>query len=103
MTSTPTAPAAVAPALELTGVSKQVGNVRALTTVDLRLYPGEIHALMGQNGAGKSTLIKVLTRAFTKRDQGVMRLYGKSIRATSTLNAQHPGINTVYQRGQPLV
>lgn len=90
------APDAVAPALELTGVSKQFGNVRALTSVDLRLFPGEIHALMGQNGAGKSTLIKVLTGVY-QADQGVMRLYGKSIRATSTLNAQHLGISTVYQ------
>jgi galactofuranose transport system ATP-binding protein len=96
MTSTPTASAAVAPALELTEVSKQFGNVRALTGVDLRLYPGEIHALMGQNGAGKSTLIKVLTGVY-QADHGVMRLYGKSIRATSTLNAQHLGISTVYQ------
>jgi galactofuranose transport system ATP-binding protein len=77
-------------------VSKQFGNVHALTGVDLRLYPGEIHALMGQNGAGKSTLIKVLTGVY-QADQGVMRLYGKSIRATSTLNAQHLGISTVYQ------
>jgi galactofuranose transport system ATP-binding protein len=96
MTTTPTAPVAVAPALELTGVSKQFGNVQALTHVDLRLFPGEIHALMGQNGAGKSTLIKVLTGVY-QADQGVMRLYGKSIRATSTLNAQHLGISTVYQ------
>ncbi len=96
MTPTPTAPSAVAPALELTGVSKQFGNVRALTEVDLRLYPGEIHALMGQNGAGKSTLIKVLTGVY-QADLGVMRLYGKSIRATSTLDAQHLGISTVYQ------
>jgi galactofuranose transport system ATP-binding protein len=96
MTTTSTAPDAVAPALELTGVSKQFGNVRALNGVDLRLYPGEIHALMGQNGAGKSTLIKVLTGVY-QADQGVMRLYGKSIRATSTLNAQHLGISTVYQ------
>ena len=77
-------------------MSKQFGNVRALAGVDLRLYPGEIHALMGQNGAGKSTLIKVLTGVY-QADQGVMRLYGKSIRATSTLHAQHLGISTVYQ------
>jgi monosaccharide-transporting ATPase len=38
-----------------------------------RLYPGEIHALMGQNGAGKSTLIKVLTGAI-EASAGEMRL-----------------------------
>ena len=47
--------------LELRGIHKQFGGIPVLRDVQLRLYPGEIHALMGQNGAGKSTLIKVLT------------------------------------------
>jgi simple sugar transport system ATP-binding protein len=51
---------------------------------------------MGQNGAGKSTLIKVLTGVYPA-DQGDMRLAGKSIQATSTLDAQRLGISTVYQ------
>jgi len=86
----------VAPVLELSGVAKQFGPVRALSGVGLRLYAGEVHALMGQNGAGKSTLIKVLTGVYPA-DEGEMRLNGQPIRASSTLDAQRLGISTVYQ------
>ncbi|PQA77173.1 sugar ABC transporter ATP-binding protein [Rhodoferax sp. TS-BS-61-7] len=96
MTHTPPARDAAAPVLELSGVAKQFGAVRALSGVNLRLFAGEVHALMGQNGAGKSTLIKVLTGVYPA-DQGDMRLNGQSIRATSTLDAQRLGISTVYQ------
>ena len=51
----------VEPILATTGVSKTFPGVKALQRVDFRLFPGEIHTLMGQNGAGKSTLINVLT------------------------------------------
>jgi monosaccharide-transporting ATPase len=53
------------PVLELTGIHKQFPGVKALSMRRLRLYPGEVHTLMGQNGAGKSTLIKVLTGVYT--------------------------------------
>nr|CBA30242.1 Uncharacterized ABC transporter ATP-binding protein ytfR [Curvibacter putative symbiont of Hydra magnipapillata] len=96
MTHTPPTAQAVAPVLELSGIAKQFGPVRALSGVGLRLYAGEVHALMGQNGAGKSTLIKVLTGVY-QADEGDMRLNGSSIRATSTLDAQRLGISTVYQ------
>jgi simple sugar transport system ATP-binding protein len=86
----------LAPVLELSDVSKQFAGVQALTGVGLRLFGGEVHALMGQNGAGKSTLIKVLTGVY-QADQGDMRLAGKSIHAKSPLEAQHLGISTVYQ------
>jgi len=85
-----------APVLELCGINKQFGAVQALQNVQLRLYAGEIHALMGQNGAGKSTLIKVLTGVYPA-DSGEIRLCGQPIRPTSTLHAQHLGISTVYQ------
>lgn len=96
MTHTPPATPTLAPVLELSGVAKQFGTVRALSGVNLRLFAGEVHALMGQNGAGKSTLIKVLTGVYPA-DQGDMRLNGQSIRASSTLEAQRLGISTVYQ------
>jgi len=86
----------VAPALELSGIHKAFTGVQALTDVGLRLYPGEVHTLMGQNGAGKSTLIKVLTGVYPP-DRGSMLLHGRAIAPGSTQQAQELGISTVYQ------
>ena len=88
--------AADAPVLELAGIHKEFAGISVLRDVQLKLYPGEIHALMGQNGAGKSTLIKVLTGVFASSG-GEMRLAGKTIRPRSPLEAQQLGISTVYQ------
>ena len=63
---------AAAPILALAGIGKSFSGIEVLRDVRLNLYPGEIHALMGQNGAGKSTLIKVLTGVFPA-DAGDMR------------------------------
>jgi galactofuranose transport system ATP-binding protein len=84
------------PVLEMTGIVKEFPGVRALSGVDFRLFPGEIHALMGENGAGKSTLIKVLTGVHPL-DGGTITLGGKAVRIGSPLQAQHAGISTVYQ------
>ena len=84
------------PVLALTDVAKQFAGTQALRGVNLRLFPGEVHALMGQNGAGKSTLIKVLTGVY-QADSGDLRLNGQTIRAASPVDAQSLGISTVYQ------
>src|SRR5690242_7730245 len=84
------------PVLRMTGISKQFAAVRALSEVDFRLFPGEIHALLGENGAGKSTLIKVLTGVYTL-DAGVVELDGTVVRIASPHHAQQLGISTVYQ------
>ncbi|WP_442783101.1 sugar ABC transporter ATP-binding protein [Collimonas fungivorans] len=86
----------VALTLELNGIYKAFGGVKALSDVALRLYPGEVHTLMGQNGAGKSTLIKVLTGVYAP-DSGEIRLDGKIVQPSSTHDAQNLGISTVYQ------
>ena len=91
------ASAAAAPVLELRGISKTFPGVRALNEVALRLFPGEVHTLMGQNGAGKSTLIKVLTGVYTPDPGGTITMEGREIAPASTLEAQHLGISTVYQ------
>src|SRR6476469_2509812 len=78
------------------GLTKTFPGVKALQGVDFTLHRGEIHTLMGENGAGKSTLIKVLTGVY-KADSGTVTLAGKRIAPTSTLDAQHAGISTVYQ------
>jgi galactofuranose transport system ATP-binding protein len=85
-----------APIVEMKRINKNFPGVRALSDVNFRLFPGEVHALMGQNGAGKSTLVKVLTGVY-KQDSGEMLLGGKPIRPDSPLAAQKLGINTVYQ------
>nr|WP_154378020.1 sugar ABC transporter ATP-binding protein [Pseudoduganella rivuli] len=82
--------------MELTGIHKEFPGVKALTDAGLRLFPGEVHTLMGQNGAGKSTLIKVLTGVYTP-EQGRILLDGQPIAPRSTLEAQDLGISTVYQ------
>jgi ribose transport system ATP-binding protein len=66
-----TTPAALAAA----GVVKRFGEQRALDGVDLRLYPGEVHGLLGENGSGKSTLIKVLS-GYYRPDAGSLELGG---------------------------
>ncbi|MBW8736538.1 MAG: sugar ABC transporter ATP-binding protein [Streptomyces turgidiscabies] len=84
------------PVLEMTGIVKEFPGVRALSGVDFRLFPGEIHALMGENGAGKSTLIKVLTGVYAL-DDGTVTLDGRPVRIDSPFQAQQAGISTVYQ------
>ena len=85
-----------APVLTMTGISKDFPAVRALDEVDFRLFPGEIHALLGENGAGKSTLIKVLTGVY-ELDRGEVELDGASVRISNPHHAQQLGISTVYQ------
>lgn len=84
------------PILNMTGIEKRFPGVRALSNVSFRLFPGEVHALMGENGAGKSTLIKVLTGVYSI-DGGRVELNGRVIEVRNPLEAQHAGISTVYQ------
>jgi galactofuranose transport system ATP-binding protein len=88
--------AEVLPILEMKGISIEFPGVKALSKVDFRLFPGEVHALMGQNGAGKSTLIKAMTGVY-QPDEGVIELAHKAITPGSPLEAQKLGISTVYQ------
>ena len=80
----------------MTGIEKAFGGVKALDKVDFRLFPGEVHSLMGENGAGKSTLIKVLTGAYSG-DAGVIELRGERVSFASPLDAQRGGVSAVYQ------
>ncbi|URI07038.1 sugar ABC transporter ATP-binding protein [Aquincola tertiaricarbonis] len=89
-------PPPATPLLELQGIRKQFAGVTVLDDISLRLYPGEIHALMGQNGAGKSTLIKVLTGVLASNG-GQMWLQGQPVAPATPLQAQRLGISTVYQ------
>ncbi|WNC92073.1 sugar ABC transporter ATP-binding protein [Paraburkholderia sp. FT54] len=87
---------AVEPILATAGVSKTFPGVKALQRVDFRLFPGEIHTLMGQNGAGKSTLINVLTGVLAP-DAGTIRLGGEVVAFASPQEAEAAGVRTLYQ------
>ncbi|HEX6145220.1 MAG TPA: ATP-binding cassette domain-containing protein, partial [Acidimicrobiia bacterium] len=65
--------------LELTGVSRQFGAVRALTDVSFDCRAGEIHALVGENGSGKSTLLGIAS-GFVDPDLGEIRIGGERLR-----------------------
>ena len=84
--------------LEMKGISKRFGGVRALDKVDFHLREGTVHALMGENGAGKSTLIKVLT-GVEEFETGQIMIDGidHAIINRSPQEAQNRGISTVYQ------
>ncbi|WDZ83400.1 sugar ABC transporter ATP-binding protein [Micromonospora cathayae] len=84
------------PVLTMTAISKFFPGVRALEGVDFRLFPGEVHALMGENGAGKSTLIKVLTGVYGT-DGGTITLGGRTVSFTGPMQATAAGVSTVYQ------
>ena len=84
------------PVVEMIGIDKSFPGVNALQRVNFRLFPGEIHALMGQNGAGKSTLINVLTGVHA-HDAGEIRVGGAPVHFAAPREAEAAGIQTLYQ------
>lgn len=86
-----------APVLEMRNISKTFASTKALTNVSLTVYPGEVHALMGENGAGKSTLMKVLSGAYTADPGGTILVDGKPIVAGDPIKAKANGVSVIYQ------
>jgi D-xylose transport system ATP-binding protein len=84
------------PALRLTGTSKAFGAVQALRNVDFEVWAGEVVGLVGDNGAGKSTLIKVIA-GVNPADSGQIYVEGRQVSISSPQDANHLGIETVYQ------
>ncbi len=84
------------PILTVRGVTKSFPGVRALKGVDLTIYPGEVHALVGENGAGKSTLMKILVGA-QRPDGGEITLDGKPVHFHTPHQARAAGIGIIYQ------
>ena len=82
--------------LELIGISKQYPAVKANDDVNLRVKPGEIHAVLGENGAGKSTMMKMIYGA-VRPDAGEIRWNGQPVHVASPAQARVLGISMVYQ------
>ena len=84
------------PVLKLRGISKRFPGVVANDQVDLDVYPGEVHALLGENGAGKTTLMNSLY-GFYQPDEGQIELSGRPVRIGSPAEAMRLGIGLVPQ------
>ncbi len=84
------------PRLELKNITKAYPSVVANDHVDLRVMPGEIHALLGENGAGKSTLMKIIY-GVVKADDGEIFWNGRPVTISSPAEARRLGIGMVFQ------
>ena len=82
--------------IELKGVKKAFGGVKALKGVDLSIQKGEVHCLAGENGCGKSTLIKVISGAH-EADEGEVIIDGKHMKHFKPIDAIKMGIQVIYQ------
>ncbi|EKR9384877.1 MULTISPECIES: sugar ABC transporter ATP-binding protein [Raoultella] len=87
------------PVLSMRNIAKAFGKFYALKGVDLTVWPGEIHALMGENGAGKSTLMKILAGAYTATS-GEILIDGKPHTIKGPKDALAAGITLIYQEMQ---
>lgn len=88
--------------LEIEGVSRQFGAVRALTNVSFDCRAGEVHALVGENGSGKSTLLGIAS-GFVKPDLGRVRIGGALLRRDSPALARRLGLAIAYQDGSSVL
>ena len=84
------------PLVELVGITKQFGGLRALAGVDLAIPSGEVVALVGHNGAGKSVLVQILSGVFPP-SSGEIRIDGQRVALQSPADARRYGIETIYQ------
>ncbi len=82
--------------LEFRHVCKYFPGVKALEDINVDLYPGEVHILVGENGAGKSTLMKVLSGAYTATS-GELIYRGKTVARNSPQISAELGISMIYQ------
>ena len=82
--------------LDVRGISKSFGALKASDNITLDLKPGEIHALIGPNGAGKSTLIKQVAGGLTP-DSGSVHFDGKDVTHLSTAARARAGMGRTFQ------
>lgn len=86
------------PILKMKGTSKTFSGVTVLKNINLELYKGEVHALMGENGAGKSTLIKILSGIYQPDANGGSIIYkNNSVTWSGPVEAKKQGISVIHQ------
>ena len=85
-----------APLVEMIGIEKHFGGVRAVNGVSLDLHPGEVVGVLGHNGAGKSCLMRILSGAMMP-NEGRIRVRGRDVQIASPQDARSYGIETIYQ------
>jgi ABC-type sugar transport system ATPase subunit len=84
------------PVIQIKNMHKTFPGVHALKGVDLELFNGEVHALVGENGAGKSTMIKIISGAYTYTE-GIYLINGENAGIKNTHDAIRKGISVIYQ------
>src|SRR6201993_2197107 len=94
---TPTSPRSGAiPLLQTIGLTKRYGTFLANDSIDIDIFPKEIHALLGENGAGKSTLVKTIY-GLIQPSAGEIRWHGETIALSGPSEARSRGIGMVFQ------
>ncbi len=88
--------AEVAPKIRLSGITKRFGGVTALSDVSVDIYPGEVHAILGENGAGKSTLMNIIAGVF-RPTEGTVEFDGVTVNQISPEKAAALGVSVSYQ------
>lgn len=84
------------PLLELKGIEKSFPGVKALSGVNLRVMPGQVHVICGENGAGKSTLVKIINGIY-QPDTGEVRVAGETVTIENPLQARDLKISMIFQ------
>ena len=83
-------------AIQMENISKTFGVIKANEDVNLTVYNGEVHALLGENGAGKSTLMNMLSGIYSP-DSGSIFIQGQEVRFASPKDSIALGIGMIHQ------
>ena len=91
-----TDPGTAVPALALRHVDRSFGPIQILYDISLELYPGEVHALIGENGAGKSTTMKIMS-GYLAPTGGHVELGGQPVSFALSREAEAQGVTLIHQ------
>ncbi len=89
------------PVLEMINISKSFPGVKALDNVSFKVYPGTVHALMGENGAGKSTLMKCAFGLYHP-ENGTIKVSGEEVTFVDARDAMDKGVMMIHQELHPI-